>query len=1120
MTAFFIYSPEQLATLQKESPQQTVDLFAETRSGGLFSVDGVLKIVPILIPGWHKVDYPVASHGVNADETVGPGLGWSVLFPSYLMMEAFDTLRLYMGKRLEPGQVPDPAEQGTLIKTVIVPADHNNQNIVSFIPRIFIEKPGIHMMWYTIERTSGQAPEPSDRINVWFKPTFPDSSDPTGKTNKRAPLEAPVFPAVIDKEMAEKGVEFTIPAWPVMTMKDQIDLTIDNQIVKYVIKPDQVGKDIVILVSSAILKLIGPADPLLVSYKLHDQVHNNSLKSEIGVGALKPDTTYLEAPSVRLTNNDELAIDDLDGAAMDVDVLVRRADVVAGDKVELTLYDATTGFSKIFGPLDYKAGVVNFKIPFETVKNLAPTTIKLSYQRIRMESGSEVRTPSYPYSPRLIGEKYRAPAPTAPQAHGAVLSPSLKETVIYAGPGIEGLDVGDKVTLNCLSTSAGDSTRLQTYERFVTQAMVIPGVGIVVPFDWETAHLDTYQGGSVELSYTVTGVGHATPLESYLRRLRIGQVTDILAIVDVGKDENGVLDPKDIPFGTPAICPAKAHTRIGDAVHLEVWTLANGSNPLDSLVFADSLPITASNVSKDIEFRLAQDLIKPLLNRIVGVDWYITRNKELPLTAPELVLRIGAKALVLPPPVLVQASGNTINPQNTQQKATVKVTYSGMDPTHRVTLFVKGRDGFGSPAIATLQGSTGGTLLFTVPPTAVPANMGTFMSFWYVVTQEGIHDQSSAPTKYEVSPIPNEDINYPRMSIAEAPDHKVLDLNGFKGDAHWSLTAWLFNAVGTRMRVALSGQKSDDSEYVIMLFDGVITANHVSTGLSGVINREQLKLFKDGTQLFGLSIANFSDEGGVDTFFPMRELTIKTEMLARPAITQLIDNQGSITGQVVNGGTCDDTTPSLVGTATANTEVKLFDGSTPLQTVKTDEHGIWRATVAVSHGTHSFTATTADDKQVSPAWTVTIQPDFLSVTEFNNSYGGWSLGPAAVDGVLMQGYFNNYTHRKTNHSGMLFYRDDIPLVVGATYEFWFMTYNYAVNGYDVDPMFSVVVQDTLNTGWIHVPKTRTWQTIRGIFVANRKSTRVSIYSGQHLDIGNDYFIDRITVRQLSNGTSA
>lgn len=1116
MTASFVYTPAQLAALKQESLQQRVDLFAEVRSGGLFTENGTLRLFPILIPGWHVVDYPAASHGVNADKTANPGPGWWVLFPSYLSQEGGDTIRLYMGRRLEPGQLPDPAGRGTLIQTTIVPQDHNNEDILSLIHERFIERPGIHRMWYTVERTSGQAPEPSEDILVWFKTTFPDSLDPTGKTSERVPLEAPRFPAIIDKAMVEAGIEVVIAAWPIMTVGDVITLTVGTQIVEYILKSEEVGRDIVIFVSSAILKLIGPADPLSVSYKIRDQVHNSSLTSKTGEGKLVPDVTYLEAPSVPGSVNNVLKIDDLDGEPMKVEVFVERADAAPGYKVECFLYNPTTGLTLSYGPMDYQRGIVTFQVLYETVKKLAPATIALYYERIRVLAGVEERTPSYSYSLELIGEKYRAPAPTAPQAHGAVLSPDLAETVVYAGPGIEGLAVGDTVTLTCRSTSAGGTTRQQTYQRFVTQSMVIPGVGIVVPFDWETTHLDTFQKGFCELFYTVTGIGHTTALESYVSRLRIAQVTNTLGVVDVGKDENGILDPKDIPFGTPAICPAAAHTRIGDTVHLEVWTRDD-----DTLVFMDSLPVTAGNVGKDLEFRLLLDLIKPLLNRVISVDWFIASPRELPLTAPELVLRIGSKALVLPPPELEQASpGNIINPQNTLQNATVKVSYTGMDTSHRVTLFVIGREGFGTPILMTLQGSVTGTLSFPLPLTAVPANMGRFMSFRYIVTQEGIPDQSSPVTKYEVTSIPNPDINYPRMSIAEAPDHKVLNLNKFQGDAHWTLIPWLFIAVGTRMRVALSGQKQDGSEYVIPLFDGVIDANHVTKGLSGVISRALLKLFKDATQMFGVSVANFSNKGGADTFFPMRELTIKTEMLARPAITQLIDNQGAITGPVRNGGTCDDATPALVGTATPNSSVNLFNGATPLGSAVADADGIWRKEVSVGMGRHSLIAKTLDGQQISVPWNVTVQADLYSFTNFYNKIdNGWTRGVGAQSGRYI-GTAPNYlyyidTPAKINNGGIIFIKR-FNLVIGAQYEFSCQIYNAAVNNYDADPKIALLVDFMLHTPNITIYKRTGWKTLSGTFTASAESANFYIHNNETGDIGNDFYINNLTARQLTN----
>ncbi|MDR7107810.1 MULTISPECIES: hypothetical protein [Pseudomonas] len=962
------FTAEQLAALQHESPQQPVDPFAEIKSEGVFTQYGILNLYPALIPGWHKVDYPVASYGVNADETAGAGIGWLILFHSYELMAAQDTIRLYMGKRLEPGQVPDPTEEGTLIKTVVVPSDHNNQDVLSFIPRGAIERPGIHRLWYTVERTSGNGPESSDGIVVWFKPTFPDSLDPTGNSSERVPLQAPEFPSIIDQAMVERGVDFIIPRWPIMSPGDTVLMTVGNQLVAYVIKPEEIDQDITIFVPSSVLELIGPAKPLLVSYRIHDQVHNSSHTSKIGDGELVPDKTYLDMCWVNETVDDVLFIDTLDGHPMEVVVPVKRGDAITGDTVELKLYDPRTEFSRLFGPLIYRTPSVTFPVPYAVVKQLAPATITLSYERIRIEKGEKIRTPSYPYSPELIGEKYRGPAPTAPQAHGGVLSPDLAETVVYVGPDIKGLEIGDKVTLTCLSTSAGGTTRLQIEERFVTRSMVIPGAGIIVPFEIDTRHFDTYLSGSFKATYTVTGENHLAPLESHALLLHIGPVQDTLDVVNVGKDENGVLDPKDIPFGTPAICPAKAHTQVGDTVYLQVWTAD------DRLVWVDSLPITAAHIGKDIEFRLTFELIDSLNHQVIRIDWYIERNRALPLTAPELELRVGDVALELPPPTLVEvSSGNRINPRLTEKSTTVEITYKGMSAAHRIALIVIGRAGLGSPVVATQPGNANGTLLIELPLTTVPANLRHFMKLRYRVSQPELPDQYSGVTTYEVTAVPDEAIVFPSLSIAQAPDHKTLDLSTFQGDARWSLARWLFIAIGTRMRVALGGSNAAGADHPIILFDGVITADHVTSGLSGVINRQQLELFKDGGQVMGLSIANFNNKGGVDTFFPVRELTLlnKTWSLL---INRAID--ANTNASIPNGGSTKTNRVTLSGTGKPDSTLTLFQNDNvpkPIDSFKVPDSGNWSYTVTVTASSfYRLTVMEQPTGRTSNLWTFSV----------------------------------------------------------------------------------------------------------------------------------------------------
>ena len=71
------------------------------------------------------------------------------------------------------------------------------------------------------------------------------------------------------------------------------------------------------------------------------------------------------------------------------------------------------------------------------------------------------------------------------------------------------------------------------------------------------------------------------------------------------------------------------------------------------------------------------------------------------------------------------------------------------------------------------------------------------------------------------------------------------------------------------------------------------------------------------------------------------------------------DDQGSIQGDIVNGGVTDDSTPKLIGTATAGGIVKIYEGMVLLGQVTADVDGSWAFTspVALMDGAHTFHAT-------------------------------------------------------------------------------------------------------------------------------------------------------------------
>ncbi|WP_426205974.1 Ig-like domain-containing protein [Pseudomonas sp. TWP3-1] len=964
-----------LDKINYESRQIKMDLFAKQRSVALFEAGGLQKILPPFIPGSVPLTYEQATWGVNADETDGPGNGWLCLCAAYLQQETNDTIQLFKGKCLKPGEAADPLDPGTLIDTFLVPQNHNNEDTSGNIPSVAVQHTCLSYWWYLVMRTSGNTQDESERIAMLFIRTFPDSLNPTGDTSVRKAMGAPGFPAVIDKKMLAAGfINFIIPAWSIMFDQDKIVLDLDGVKYEFEIKLAHIGKDVTVPVPSAVLESIGASAPFLVRYSITDLVGNTSLPSAVGAGELIPEISLLDAATVRNTLDDTLELDALDHKPMQVDIYAPRAEVVAGDKFELTISDHASGFSEIYGPFSYRVGVNTVEIPYEVVSQLAPTTINLKYTRIRPAPGLPASTPSYSYAPSLRAHSYLAPPPVAFEAQGGVLSSELKETLVCCGPDVKGMKLADEVRLTCKSTSAGGTVRLQDYKRYVTESMEVPGIGFSVPFSYETGHFSTFPDGLVELFYVVTGDGHAEPIKSKVLHLRIAPATHQLEVIEVAKVIGNVLDPANTPFGTPAKCLAAAHTKIGDKVYIELWKNDSDPDKTGELMHVDSLPITPANVAKDVEFRLEHELIEGLLNNVIRIYWFIKRFRSAPLTAPPRELRIGHLVLALGPPKLQEASGNNIDPEKTHKSATLEVIYEGMHPTHKVTAHVIGRPGFGSPLIASKQGDARGKLLFDVPPPAFSANMGTFMSFHYVVAQPGINDQTSSSAKHKVQTVDKPELKFPSVTIQEAQGN-VVDFNKFTGDAHWRLIPYLFMAIGTRMRIAFSGLDKNGKELVFMAFDGQINANHVKSGLSGTIPRPKLLEFMSGSALNSMAIANFSDKGGADTLFPISTLTIITLVLAKPQITQLIDNQPPRTGQVPNGGGCDDTTPEVVGTATPKTIIDFFIGGAFHRAVTVDANGIWRTTLNLGYGTYNFTAQTQDGLKVSNTWTVRIGAD-------------------------------------------------------------------------------------------------------------------------------------------------
>ncbi|KVU59035.1 hypothetical protein WK68_21365, partial [Burkholderia ubonensis] len=98
----------------------------------------------------------------------------------------------------------------------------------------------------------------------------------------------------------------------------------------------------------------------------------------------------------------------------------------------------------------------------------------------------------------------------------------------------------------------------------------------------------------------------------------------------------------------------------------------------------------------------------------------------------------------------------------------------------------------------------------------------------------------------------------------------------------------------------------------------------------------------------------------------------------RPVITAVIDNEGNVTGPISSGGTTDDRTPEIRGTAQPGSLVKVYANGELIGSAMADANGDWTLVpgTPLADGTYAFTATaTSPSGSVglpSDPWTVIV----------------------------------------------------------------------------------------------------------------------------------------------------
>jgi len=341
-----------------------------------------------------------------------------------------------------------------------------------------------------------------------------------------------------------------------------------------------------------------------------------------------------------------------------------------------------------------------------------------------------------------------------------------------------------------------------------------------------------------------------------------------------------------------------------------------------------------------------------------------------------------------------QAPGTgTIANGSATNDATPTLQGTGAVPNGRIHISIDGQ-----PPV-TVNADANGNWSYTPP--ALPAGQHQI-----VVTQTGADGKTSEPTVIDVAvdttapatPTLNPSNGTTLSGTAEAGSTVGIDLNGdgtpdatvvADGNGNWTYTPTSPLPDGTTVTVVATDRAGNTSEPATTTVDaqppGTPTVNPTNgTTLSGTAEAGStvgIDLNGDGTT----DATVVTDGGGNWTYTPTSPLpdgttvtvvatdpagntsgpattTVDAAAPAAPAISSVTDDTDPVSGPLTSGGSTNDTTPTIAGTAEANSTVQIFNGTTLLGTVVADGSGNWTftPTTPLADGNYSLTATATD----------------------------------------------------------------------------------------------------------------------------------------------------------------
>ena len=434
-----------------------------------------------------------------------------------------------------------------------------------------------------------------------------------------------------------------------------------------------------------------------------------------------------------------------------------------------------------------------------------------------------------------------------------------------AVPPYERMTCNDKVTL----------TWQGVYEDGVddeawTRSQTVEVAGRALYWSLDTNYITFIDNGSASASYRVEYAdSQAGDEDSPVQTFSIvAPDTPLLPKVLVDGIVGDSLDPEDFPGGVVLKVAAYTDMQIGD----DVLLYASGRLRSDDRILAWRVDQRTVDTG-EITFTLEPSWLQQQLNETVTFAWQYARpgaaGSSLPLELQvKAAWRPAAPSVMGAQPELLRIVPGQGYIDAFMLRAGAKVLIpeeAGLSTDDVVEVHWQGQGETGS-WIAN-EADPGNLLQFSIPPSAVPANMGKRLKVIYTVVRPGEPNATSQPFDLRIVPLPVTQLSTVQCACVDAG---MLRLSCVPDTgAQITLNRWMFMAEHQLVTI-----RAESSVSHVVLADEPVTSAHLDDGkTTGTLPRAYLESLGEGARL-SLKVRVSFDGGYSCIGFPTVELTM------------------------------------------------------------------------------------------------------------------------------------------------------------------------------------------------------------------------------------------------------